>query len=187
MKETLDQIVKRAQNGDPSAFHSLYEAYSRRIYNFIFRMVDSKEEAEDLTQDTFLKAYSEIGRLNDSRRFESWLYRIARNEVYQKYRKRRWDEVAMEDGGKLSPGNVLRAPGDPLHEILREELGAVIESVLSGLPIKLREVFILSVMHKLPYEEIAEIVGRSLPSVKTDIYRARLIAKAQISDYLKKR
>ncbi len=183
------ELIRRAGAGDFEAFHWIYEQYGRRILNFIYRMVDSREDAEDLTQTVFFRAFQELRRLQDPDRFESWLYRIARNEVYQAFRKRR-SEPPFQDavaGGRekerLEIDSADTRP-TPQERLLLEELGERIRIVLGQLPPKLREVFVLSVIHEKSYAEIAEIVGRSLLSVKTDIFRARSVARRTLGRYL---
>ena len=183
------EIIRRASAGDFEAFRLIHEEYSRRIFNFVYRMVDSREDAEDISQNAFLRAFHEIGRLQDAGRFESWLYRIARNEVYQKFRKKRSEpptrdaSVAGRDGEPQKYELADQGP-TPQDNILNEELGTAIRSVLALLPTKQREVFVLAVMDKKSYAEISDIVGRSLLSVKTDIFRARRFARKSLKRYL---
>lgn len=192
MNSNLADIIRRAREGDLEAFRQIHQEYGRRILNFVYRMVESREDAEDLTQDVFLKVYHELEKLQDHRRFESWIYRIARNEVYQSFRKRRSEPKNFESAeSSKEREKPLREPADarptPQDEILHDELGARIEKVLATLPPKLREVFVLAVMHEKSYAEIAEIVGRSLLSVKTDIFRARSLARKSLGQYLEVR
>jgi RNA polymerase sigma-70 factor (ECF subfamily) len=187
MDRTLDnrRLVREAINGSQEAFKSIYECYSSRIHNFLYRLLGSKNEAEDATQQTFLIALLRLGTLRDPDQLESWIYRIARNEVYQKYRRKQAD--SLEDDG--SKPFAERAPdprlhGQPEKALLNEELAEALQSTLNSLPLKLREVFILAVVDEMSYQDISRIVGRSLLSVKTDIYRARLIVKEQLSRYM---
>ena len=189
LKSEEADIIRRARAGDVEAFRLIHEEYGRRILNFIYRMVDSREDAEDLTQDVFLIAFHELRRLKDAGRFESWLYRIARNEVYQRFRKRQsspsvFEPVSRERHGDQPRTDLPDRYLTPQQSVLNEELGATIMKVLRSLPPKLREVFVLSVIHEKSYSEIAEIVGRSLLSVKTDIFRARSIARRALGQYL---
>jgi RNA polymerase sigma-70 factor (ECF subfamily) len=188
LKSEQAEIIQRARDGDLEAFQQIHQEYGKRIRNFIYKMVDSREDAEDLTQNVFLVAFHELHRLQDAERFESWLYRIARNEVYQTYRRKR-SELLSQDarggGGKsdlpdFDPADVRPTPHD---SILHKELGAAIRQVLEALPPKLREVFVLAVIHEKSYSEISEIVGRSLLSVKTDIFRARSYARKSLGQY----
>ena len=84
----LKTWIQRAQKGDIGSYQNIYDSFARKILNFIYRMVHSSEEAEDLTQETFVAVYQKLGTLKDSGKFEAWLFRIARNFIYQKYRIR---------------------------------------------------------------------------------------------------
>lgn len=186
LKSEQAEIIRRARAGDLEAFRRIHEEYGRRILNFVYRMVDSREDAEDLTQNVFLIVFHELRSLHDEKRFESWLYRIARNEVYQTFRKRRGElrpiERATEE--EQSSRELLDDRPNPQDSVLHTELGTIMDKVLRSLPPKLREVFVLAVMHEKSYAEIAEIVGRSLLSVKTDIFRARSLARKALGQYL---
>jgi RNA polymerase sigma-70 factor, ECF subfamily len=182
-------IIQRARNGDLEAFRQIHDEYARRILNFIYRMVDSREDAEDLAQNVFLIAFHKLGKLQDGDRFESWLYRIARNEIYQTFRKKRGDPVMQEspksgDDNQVPQFECADERPSPQDKVLHQELGATIRRVLNLLPPKLREVFILAVIYEKSYSEISEIVGRSLLSVKTDIFRARSHARKHLGHYL---
>lgn len=187
-QEELSEIVKRAQNGSLEDFHQLYSLFAKPIFNFIWRLAGSPDDAEDLTQDTFLKVYSELRNLREPSQFRFWLYRIARNEVYQKLRKsQRRTEISL-DSEESPLFNILADDAiglDPEKVALSRELNEVIDSALSSLKPKYRDVFILAVFEKISYEDISKIVGRTLLSVKTDIYRARLTIKEAITAYMK--
>jgi RNA polymerase sigma-70 factor (ECF subfamily) len=150
-------------------------------------MVNSVEEAEDLTQETFVTVYQKLGSLKDNDKFEPWLFRIARNYVYQKYRSRPPAAISVdatdEEGQEII--QLADERKNPDQEYQAGELREVIQNVVADLPEKYREVFVLSALKRLRYEEIAEIVGRSLPSVKTDIHRARLEVRKKVKDYLR--
>ena len=184
---TLLQWIRRAKRGDISSYQRIYDQFARKVLNFIFRMINSLEEAEDLTQETFVTVYQKLGSLKDDSRFEPWLFRIARNFVYQRYRSRPPLTVSVD---------ALDEDGEPLTQLVDErktpdetlqagELEQVVREVIYQLPEKYREVFVLSAIHRLSYEHIAEIVGRSLPSVKIDIHRARLLVRKRVKEYLK--
>jgi RNA polymerase sigma-70 factor, ECF subfamily len=187
MTETPDvrKLVEGTRNGDQEAFKSIYECYGPRIYNFLFRLLGSRSEAEDATQQTFLVALNRIGSLRDPNLLESWIYRIARNEVYQKYRRKQLSSLDDDDSKSVAASAEDRQlGGHPEKVLLNEELGEALQSTLDNLPLKLREVFLLAVVDEMSYQDISEIVGRSLLSVKTDIYRARLMAKERLSRYI---
>ncbi|GAB4237169.1 MAG: RNA polymerase sigma factor RpoE [Acidobacteriota bacterium] len=185
----LQQIVERAQNGSVSDFQRLYDLFGDGIYNFIWRLVGSPDEAEDLTQETFLKAYADLKNLRDPSQFRFWLFRIARNEVYQRIRRsKRRPEVSI-DNEEIGYYDFLPDESsfpDPERRILSQELSEVIQDCLQKLKPKYRDVFVLAVFEKMSYEDITKVVGRSLLSVKTDIYRARLALKEALTEYLVK-
>ncbi len=188
-QEELREVIRGVQDGSPEAFQTLYALFSKRIYNFIWRLIGSTEDAEDLTQDTFLKVHSELKSLRDPEQFKFWLYRIARNEVYQKLRKsQRTTEVSIDEDDFFLPRLVAEdtLDLDPERRFLAHELNGIVQRALESMSPKYRDVFVLAVFQKMKYDDIAEIVGRSLLSVKTDIYRARLIVKDYIKTYLKR-
>ena len=187
MKNEQAEIIRRARDGNLAACREIHDVFARRILNFIYKMVDSREDAEDLTQNVFLRAFQDLKSLQEPDKFESWLYRIARNEVYQSFRKMRgemahrdfdhWDDAERQE---FDPADARPTPQDA---VLHTELGTMIRSTLGSLPPKLREVFVLAVIHEKSYTEISEIVGRSLLSVKTDIFRARRHARKVLGKY----
>lgn len=171
------------------SFQRLYSHFGRKILNYLYRMTGSREEAEDLAQDTFILAYRNIASLKDSRRFQSWLFRIAQNNVYQKYRgkKPRIESIDDEESRELSEVQRLATPNkDPEERAISEELEKVIHEAIHNLPEKYRTVFVLSAIQKLSYQEICGIVDRSLASVKSDIHRARVEVRDKIKKYLGK-
>jgi RNA polymerase sigma-70 factor, ECF subfamily len=183
----LKSWIERAQQGDIASYQNIYEAFAHKILNFIYRMVHSPQEAEDLTQETFIVVYQKLGTLQDTGKFEPWLFRIARNFVYQRYRTRVPPSVPIDEPdeeGRLGI-QLVDARKNPDESFQSQELENVVSAVIAGLPEKYREVFILSAMQNLSYQRIADIVGRSLASVKTDIHRARLEVREKVKNYLK--
>jgi RNA polymerase sigma-70 factor (ECF subfamily) len=183
----LARYIEEAKTGQIAAFQRIYDLFARKVLNFIYRMVASKEEAEDLTQETFVTVYQKLASLKDNEKFEPWLFRIARNNVYQKYRHHTPLTVSVdvqdEDGRIVA--ELVDERKDPQESYEAGELEHVVRKVIADLPDKYREVFILSALHNLSYQEIADIVGRSLPSVKTDIHRARLQVRNKVKEYLR--
>jgi RNA polymerase sigma-70 factor (ECF subfamily) len=176
-----------ARKGDIGAYQHLYEAFAHKILNFIYRMVNSPQEAEDLTQETFIAVYQKLGTLKEIDKFEPWLFRIARNMVYQKYRTRVPPSVPIDEpdeDGKIRV-QLVDSRKNPDEAFQTREMEEVVSRTIAGLPEKYREVFVLSALQNLSYEEIAAIVGRSLASVKTDIHRARLVVRDLVKDYLR--
>jgi RNA polymerase sigma-70 factor, ECF subfamily len=185
--DTLIRWIRQAKKGDIQSYQEIYGFFARRVLNFIYRMVNSPEEAEDLTQETFVTIYQKLGTLKDDSRFEPWLYRIARNFVYQRYRMRSPAAVPIdaldEDGQAVT--QLVDKRKNPDEAFQSAELEKVVAEAIAELSEKYREVFILSALQHMSYEQIAEVVDRSLPSVKTDIHRARLEVRKRVKDYLK--
>jgi RNA polymerase sigma-70 factor (ECF subfamily) len=184
---TTRALVGQAQGGDPGAIQAIYELYAPRIYNFLLGMLGSRDEAEDVTQQTFLIVIRQLGTLREASLLESWIYRIARNEVYQRFRRQKVvreenDPPAGDDGPGFAVEQRLHA--NPERLLLSQELRGALRSALSGLPARLREVFVLGVIQGMSYKDVSEISGRSILSVKTDVYRARLTMKKELQKYL---
>ena len=182
----IPRLIEEASAGDREAMKSIYELFAPRVFNFLVRLSGSRLEAEDATQQTFLTVLQQLSKLREPEQLESWIYRIARNEIYQKFRKKKPE--SLDDKSQDSEVGRLEEDdpqANPEKVLLNTELRGRLESALENLPIKLREVFILAVIQGLAYQEISTIVGRSLLSVKTDIYRARLQLKEELGKYLR--
>lgn len=151
------KIIERVLKGDTDAFNLLVRQWEKPIYNFIVRMIGDREEAMDLCQEAFMKAYRELDSLKDLDRFSAWLYRIAHNTCFSKLRK---------DQGKtfveLQPET--RAARTPIESRL------AVEKALQDLPEDQREVVILKVFQSLKFEEIAAIQGAPVSTVKSRLY-----------------
>jgi RNA polymerase sigma-70 factor (ECF subfamily) len=151
------KIIERVLKGDTDAFNLLVRQWEKPIYNFIVRMIGDRDEAMDLCQDAFMKAYRELDTLKDLDRFSAWLYRIAHNTCFSKLRK---------DQGKtfveLQPET--RAAKTPIESRL------AVEKALQELPEDQREVVVLKVFQNLKFEEIAAIQGAPVSTVKSRLY-----------------
>ena len=181
----IRQLIEEARSGDREAMKALYELFAPRIYNFLVRLSGSRSEAEDATQQTFLTVLQRLPSLREPGQLESWIYRIARNEIYQKFRKKKPESLNDKSlDSEVTSLEEDRRGADPEKALLNSELHERLESALERLPLKLREVFVLAVIQGLAYREISRIVGRSLLSVKTDIYRARLALRADLGSYV---
>jgi len=153
------EVIERVLGGDSEAFNLLIRHWERPIYNFIVRMIGDRDEAMDLSQDCFMKAYRELRTLKDRDRFSSWLYRIAHNACLSRLRKnhgKTWVELDPEAG----------RPHTPFENRL------AVEKALGQLPKDQREVVILKVFQDLKFEEIAMIQDAPISTVKSRLYMA---------------
>lgn len=168
MLEDEQNLVARAKRGESSAFGSLYDFYMPRIYRFVLVKVGQREEAEDITHQTFLKAWENIHTYNfRGHPFGSWLYRIARNTVIDYHRKSR-PEVNID----FLPPELLRSEESPKAAAeLKMEWEALLASMKKLKDIE-QDVLIMRFIEDMPYREIGKIVGKSEGAVKVIQHRA---------------
>ena len=151
-------IIERVLKGDTEAFNLLVRQWEKPIYNFILRMIGDRDEAMDLCQDSFMKAYRELDTLKDRDRFSSWLYRIAHNTCYSKLRKdqgKTFVELDPDTRGGSKPSIESRL---------------AVEKALQQLPEDQREVVVLKVYQNLKFDEIAAIQDAPVSTVKSRLY-----------------
>jgi RNA polymerase sigma-70 factor (ECF subfamily) len=161
LKPVTDRkIVERVLKGDVEAFNLLVRQWEKPIYNFIVRMIGDREEAMDLCQDAFMKAYRELATLKDLDRFSAWLYRIAHNTCFSRLRK--------DQGKTFVEFEPETARGSPMPI----ENRLAVEKALQHLPEDQREVVVLKVFQGLKFEEIALIQGAPVSTVKSRLYMA---------------
>lgn len=182
-KDTSGLLTSRAAQGDEEAYRLLFERYSRPIMSFLYDLVGRRELAEDLTQETFVRAYRSLKSLRDPSKFSTWLFGIARNTARESIRSR------VREGQKIDLDDRQVAELDdgkqpPEAELLNRELNTVIGRALRGLDEDKRLVFTLKILHQRSYEEISMITGFSIPKLKTDLHRARTEMRRHIQPYL---
>lgn len=176
-------VIARAKNGDEDAFHLIFNRYGRPVLSFINNQVGNRELAEELAQETFVRAYRNLGGLRDDHRLSTWLFGIARNVVRESYRRNRKEEmkVGLDEPCSLKlESQVVQPEG----AILDRELNGEISKALQSLDEDKRVVFSLKIFHELSYEEISAITGHSVGKLKTDLHRARLEMRKRITPYL---
>ena len=185
-------LVERAKAGDDAAFEQLIRQYDRQIFRIARHITQNKEDAEDIVQDTFLKAYRKLDQFQGNSKFYTWLVRIAVNESLMRLRKRRNSKtVSMDDEVQTEEGSVPRdfaAWGpNPEQEYSQGELGEILRKTIAGLPPGFRSVFTLRDVENLSTEETAELLGLSIPAVKSRLLRARLQLRDRLTRYMKVR
>lgn len=178
-----EELIARARLGEDEAFQSIFDRYSRPILSFIYDMTGKRDVAEELAQETFVRAYKGLKGLNDADKLSTWLFGIARNCALEHLRARRRDthKVEMDDPSVL---NLSNSEPLPEGELLNKEFNEVIRKALEALDEDKRTVFTLKVFHQRSYEEIADITGFSIPKLKTDLHRARREMRRRIRPYL---
>jgi RNA polymerase sigma-70 factor, ECF subfamily len=172
MGRTDEDLVQQCLEGDSSAFDLLVERWERKIRGAVFRMVGSDDEARDVTQEAFLKAYRGLSSFKKEARFSSWLYQIALNLCRDRARRRRGRPMVSLDD--LDEGGVsLRELGPSALDMLEElDLGRLVAKAVAMLPEEQREVVVLKEYEGLTFLEIAQVLGIPVSTVKTRLYRA---------------
>jgi len=176
-------VVARAKCGDEDAFHLIFNRYGRPVLSFIYNLVHNRELAEELAQETFVRAHRNLGGLKDDLRLSTWLFGIARNVARESARQARKDNMKV---GLDEPESLRLESSDILPEgvMLDRELTETIRKALISLDEDKRIVFSLKIFHEKSYEEISAITGHSVGKLKTDLHRARLEMRKRLAPYL---
>ena len=185
-KDAEDHIlVERSLQGEQQAFEQLVKRYQKSIYNLAYRMTGRREDAEDLAQGTFLRAYAKLETFQVGRRFSPWLFRIASNLcINWKNRQKRHELLSdsfSED--KKEQSLFLDTSADPLFQIERNQLQTLLQQEILALPIRYRLVFTLRYLEDHSCREIAEILELPEGTVKTYLFRARGILKEKLKNF----
>lgn len=187
-----DTLVARAQARDPQAFAELVERYERKIYRLARHITGNDEDAEDVLQETFLKAYENLPGFQGQSKFYTWLVRIAVNEALMKLRKRRAGKVVSLDetfdtGEETMAREIAVWEDNPEEQYSREELRRILDEAIDSLPPLYRTVFVLRDVDELSTEETAGVLGISIPAVKSRLLRARLQLRDKLTRFFKRK
>ena len=178
-------LVRRCLKDDPNAFRLLVEKYQAEVYGTALRIVRRPEDAEDLTQETFLRAFRALARYDPTRPFGAWLHTIAARLCIDHLRRNRAKLVSLtqpEEGTSGEERTIdLEDPGDRPDELAaKSELAARLEALVAELPPDSRAAILLRHQQDLPYEEIARVLGVPLGTIKARIHRARIMLKEKL-------
>ena len=182
------ELVERFQDGDSEAFNLLYLRYRSRIHGVIRSIISNSEDAYDVTQDVFLKAYQGLGNFKRASQFYSWLYRITINRCIDYMRQRSKHRVISDDpvSDDVFYGNAAnRQPSAPSKAVENEEFYAYLRRAVMQLSPKQREVFILRYREELPLKEIGRKMGRSTGTIKAHLFQAQRNLRVLLLPYLR--
>ena len=171
----LTQLVEKARDGNRLAFNQLIDRYQGDIYRMIYYRIHRQMDAEDLTQDVFVRAYRSISRLREPQRFRSWLYTIAVNRVNDYLRKKRVRSIfkSSDEGPEIQQeADDRRENPEALEQVLKEDFWRQVGRIAQKLSKMEREVFMLRFMDDLNIAEISQILKKSESTIKTHLYRA---------------
>lgn len=181
---TDSQLIREIKDGNVELYSELMRRYQRKILAFVFHMLKSAGMellAEDMCSETFYKAYRSLHSFREmDASFSTWLYTIARNTVLSELRKAKTANISLEDAG-FEP--VAAHEAAPEQQLLRNERTAMVREAINKLPEKQRSALILREYDQLDYQEIANILGQSVSSVKSLLFRARASVKNQLEPY----
>ena len=187
-----EALVAEAQKGGVEAFTALVNKYDGNIYRLARHITQNPEDAEDVLQETFLKAYEHLEDFQGNSKFYTWLVRIAVNQSLMKLRKRKTDaSVSLDDPLDTGEESLTReiAVWDPNPEqtYSREEVREILERAIESLPPAFRTVFALRDIEGLSTEETAAMLSLSVPAVKSRLLRARLRLREKLTRYFKRK
>lgn len=183
-------LVEQVKAGDLSAFEQLMRKYDRQIFRIALHITQNREDAEDIVQDTFFKAFQKMEQFQGNSKFYTWLVRIAVNESLMRLRKRRSQKtVSMDEEIQTDEGSIPRDFADwmpnPEQNYNQAELADILRRTIQGLPPGFRTVFALRDIDGLSTEETAKALGLSVPAVKSRLLRARLQLRERLSRYFR--
>lgn len=186
------ELVARARQGDTASFSTLLRRYEGKIFRLAMNITQNREDAEDVLQESFLKAYEHLDQFLGNSKFYTWIVRIAVNQALMKLRKRRSDRaVSLDEQIDTGEDTIVREIAawdpDPEQRYSREELHTILTSVIDELAPIYRTVFTLRDVDGLSTEETAEALDLSVPAVKSRLLRARLQLRDKLTRFFKRK
>lgn len=185
MDAIVNKRIKQVLNGNQDAYAEIVDLYQSRLYHVCYRMLGNKHEAEDITQEAFLRAYINLHTFDQKRKFSTWIFRIATNLCIDRIRKKKPDyhldaQVPGTDGLDMY-SQIAASEELPVEQLEKMEMQERLQYEISRLPDKYRSVIVLKYMEELPLQEISEILDLPLGTVKTRIHRGREALRKQMS------
>lgn len=178
----MEQIIQKARDGDMEAFAEIVKVYQNRIYNLALKMLKGSEDAQDATQDIFLKIYTNLRDYREESQFSTWVYRISLNTCLDKLRQKKrerkqFNSKPMDEMKEISIGEEVRA----LEEIIEtNELKRAMIHAIEELPAKYQTVLLLYHQQECSYQEIADILDIPIQTVGTQLYRAKGLLRKKL-------
>jgi RNA polymerase sigma-70 factor (ECF subfamily) len=192
--EAFDELslVQKSRTGDAQAFSELVRRYERKIFRLAKHITQSDEDAEDVLQETFLKAYEHLGEFQGASKFYTWIVRIAVNESLMKLRKRKSDRtVSLDESIDTGEETVVREiavwEDNPEQRYSQDELREILEKAVDSLRPAFRTVFVLRDVEELSTEETAAVLNLSVPAVKSRLLRARLQLREKLTRFFRRK
>jgi RNA polymerase sigma-70 factor (ECF subfamily) len=184
-KATTDEkLVRLAKQGDTRAFGKLMLRYQNKIYRLSRRMTETDEDAEDVLQDAFIKAFRKLSTFKERSKFSTWLYRITVNIALMKLRRRKLSTVSLSEPVETEDSTIQRdienGSPDPLEKLVGMESAEILDKAIAGLRPNYRAVFVLRHVEGLSTRETANVLNIDVPAVKSRLHRARRELKVRL-------
>ena len=190
VREDEHALVLAAKAGDVAAFEELVNRYERKIFRLAQNITGNREDAEDAMQDAFLKSYAHLKEFQGDSRFYTWLVRIAVNESLMRLRKRKPNQISLDEpvgtDDDIMPREVEDWGPSPEQRYAQTELQQILNAAIENLDPAYRTVFVLRDVEELSTEEAAALLGISVPAVKSRLLRARLKMRERLQSYFRK-
>jgi RNA polymerase sigma-70 factor (ECF subfamily) len=186
-QSTDEDLVAAVLDGDRDRFGDLVERYQARLVNYLFRLLRNLDDAHDLAQEVLVKVYQVLDRYDPQYRFSTWLFRVAQNAAIDQIRRRRLKVVSLRQDDEEGEGRDWNLPSPergPYGELRNRERGGAIQEAINGLPWEYRELILLRHFGELPYEEIAQLKGMPLGTVKNKLFRGRQMLKEKLHEFV---
>src|ERR1043165_5808779 len=185
-------LVAQSREGDMRAFGELVRRYEGKIFRLAQHITQNREDAEDVLQETFLKAYEHLDQFKGDSKFYTWIVRIAVNQALMKLRRRKTDKsVSLDEQIDTGEDTIVREIAawdeDPEQRFSRAELGEILDTAVQSLEPPYRSVFVLRDIEEMSTEETAEALGLSVPAVKSRLLRARLQLREKLTRFFKRK
>jgi RNA polymerase sigma-70 factor (ECF subfamily) len=185
-------LVQQTRDGDARAFSELVKRYESKVFRLAQHVTQNREDAEDVLQETFLKAYEHLDQFRGDSKFYTWIVRIAVNQALMKLRRRKTDKaVSIDETIDTGEDNIVREIAawdeNPEQKFSREEVGGILDKAVESLEPIYRSVFVLRDIEDLSTEETAEALDLSVPAVKSRLLRARLQLREKLTRYFKRK
>ena len=185
-------LIAQSREGDAEAYGQLVRRYQGKIFRLAQHITQNREDAEDVLQETFLKAYEHLDQFQGNSKFYTWIVRIAVNQSLMKLRRRKNDKsVSMDDAIDTGEDMIVREIAawdeNPEERLSREEVGGILDSAIESLEPPYRSVFVLRDIEELSTEDTAEALGLSVPAVKSRLLRARLQLREKLTRQFKRK
>lgn len=173
LEMTDEELIKSVQKGEEDAFRFIVDRYQGKMFAYIMRLINHRDEAHDITQDVFLKTYKYLHRFDTERKFSSWIYRIAHNESVNWLKKKTRVKVESLDKHVEDYGLQLASSSNIEEQYVKAEVQNEVREAIDKLPEKYREVMILRYLEEQSYEEIGEHLNKPVNTIGTIINRAK--------------